>query len=150
MLHVVAPSRAKREPEAVLAGARPAVWVADLFGSQQGHGERAQACLAHQLRDVQYALDAGDEVFAPAMLAWLQRAIKVGRKRERVQDVTLHRHRRDLRKRLEEILQLEPQQADGQRLRKRYAKCKEGLLVFVTDREVPFRTTTWSGRCGRA
>ena len=43
-----------------------------------------------------------------------------------------------LRKRPEEILKLEPQQADGQRLRKRYAKCKEGLLVFVTDREVPF------------
>ena len=144
VLHVVAPSRAKREPEAVLAGARPEVWVADLFGSQQGHGERGQVCLAHQLRDVQYALEA---VFAPAMLAWLQRAIKVGQKRERVKDATLQRHRRDLRKRLEEILQLEPQQADGQRLRKRYAKCKEGLLVFVTDREVSFRTTSRSGRC---
>ena len=138
VLHVVAPSRAKREPEAVLDGARPALWVADLFGSQQGHGERGQVCLAHQLRDVQYALDAGDAVFAPAMLAWLQRAIKVGRKHARVQDATLQRHRRDLRKRLEEILQREPEQADGQRLRKRYAKCKEGLLVFVTDREVPF------------
>ena len=122
----VGASRAKPEPEAMLAGARPEVWVADLFGSQQGHGEQGQVWLAHQLRDVQYALEAGDEVFAPAMLAWLQRAIKVGRKRERVQAATLQRHRRDLRKRLEEILQLEPQQADGQRLRKRYAKCKEG------------------------
>ena len=138
VLHVVAPSRAKREPEAVLDGARPEVWVADLFGSQQAHGERGQVCLAHQSRDVQYALDAGDAVFAPAMLAWLQRAIQVGQKRERVKDVTLQRHRRDLRKRLEEILQLEPEQADGQRLRQRYAKCKEGLLVLVTDREVPF------------
>ena len=52
VLHVVAPSRAKREPEAVLDGARPEVWVADLFGSQQGHGERGQVCLAHQLRAV--------------------------------------------------------------------------------------------------
>ena len=112
--------------------------LADLFGSQQGHGERGQVCLAHQLRDVQYALDAGDAVFAPAMLAWLQRAIQVGQKRERVKDATLQRYRRDLRKRLEEILQREPEQANGQRLRKRYAKCKEGLLVFVTDREVPF------------
>ena len=94
--------------------------------------------VAHQLREVQYALDAGDEVFAPAMLAWLRRAIKVGRKRERLKDAMLQRHRRDLRKRLKAILQLEPQQADGQRLRQRYAKCKEGLLVFVTDREVPF------------
>ena len=36
-LHVVAPSRVKREPETELAGVRPEVWVADLFGSQQGH-----------------------------------------------------------------------------------------------------------------
>ena len=84
----------------MLDGARPEVWVADLFGSQQGHGERGQVCLAHQLREVQYALDAGDAVFAPAMLAWLQRAIKVGRKRERVKDATLQRHRRDLGGRL--------------------------------------------------
>ena len=114
VLHVVTPSRAKREPEAVLDGARPEVWVADLFGSQQGHGERGQVCLAHQLRAVQYALGAGDAVFAPAMLAWLQPGIKVGQKRERVKDVTLQRHRRDLRKRLEAILQREPEQADGQ------------------------------------
>ena len=91
-------------------------------------GARVQGRKAWEWGDVQYALDAGDAVFAPAMLAWLQRAIKVGQQR----------HRRDLRKRLEAILQLEPQQADGQRLRKRHAKCKEGLLVFVTDREVPF------------
>ena len=44
VLHVVAPSRAKREPEAVLDGARPEVWVADLFGSQQGHGESGGRC----------------------------------------------------------------------------------------------------------
>lgn len=30
--------------------------------------------------------DAGDTEFAPAMLAWLMRAIKAGRKRERVKD----------------------------------------------------------------
>ena len=68
---------------------------------------------------------------------WLKRAIKVGYKRERVKDATLQRHRRDLLKRLEGVLQLERQQEDGKRLRRRYAKCKESLLVFVTDREVP-------------
>ena len=41
------------------------------------------------------------------------RAIKVGRKRERVQDVTLLRHRRDLLKRLKAALVLELEQADG-------------------------------------
>lgn len=46
------------------------------------------------------------------------RAIKVGRKRERVKDVTLLRYRRDLLKRLKAVLALELEQADGQRLRK--------------------------------
>lgn len=43
-----------------------------------------------------------------------------------------------------------PEQADGQRHRKRYERCKEGPLVFETDREVPFtnneskRALRWS------
>ena len=40
--------------------------------------------------------------------------------------------------RLEAVPALEPERLDGQRLRKRYKKCKENLNVFVTDREVPF------------
>ena len=44
--------------------------MADLVGSQWGHG--AQVSLAHQVRDVQYAIDAGDTIFAPAMLEFLQ------------------------------------------------------------------------------
>ena len=84
-LHELAASRAKSVPERVMAGARPEVRVADLFGSQQGHGSQAQVCLAHHVRDMQYAIDAGDRVFAPAMLAFLQRAVYLGRKREQVQ-----------------------------------------------------------------
>ena len=137
VLHELAASRAKSVPERVMAGARPEVWVADLFGSQQGHGSKAQVCLAHQVRDVQYAIDAGDTIFAPAMLAFLQRAVHLGRKREQVKDSTMQRHRRELLKRLAAVLELEPTQADGIRLRKRYLKVREQLLVFMSDREVP-------------
>ena len=137
VLHELAASRAKSVPERVMAGARPEVWVADLFGSQQGHGSKAQVCLAHQVRDVQYAIDAGDTIFAPAMLAFLKRAVQLGRKREKVKDSTMQRHRRELLKRLAAVLELEPTQADGIRLRKRYLKVQEQLLVFMSDREVP-------------
>ena len=68
VLHVVAPSRAKREPEAVPAGARPEVWVADLFGSQQGHGERGQVCLAHQLRDVPFTNNKSERALRPSVI----------------------------------------------------------------------------------
>ena len=49
----------------------------------------------------------------------------------------MQRHRRGLLKRLAAVLELEPTQADGIRLRKRYLKVREQLLVFMSDREVP-------------
>ncbi len=36
------------------------------LGSLVPSAEAWQVCLAHQLRDCQYAIDAGDAVFAPA------------------------------------------------------------------------------------
>jgi transposase len=46
---------------------RQQVWVSDLFSAQQIHpAEDWQVCLAHQLRDCQYGIDAGDEVSLPS------------------------------------------------------------------------------------
>jgi transposase len=67
VLHVIRPSRGREVVEQVLDGHRPAIWVSDLLGSQQGHAAEWQICLAHQLRDCQYAADAGDTVFASRM-----------------------------------------------------------------------------------
>ena len=41
------------------------IWVSDLYSAHQGHADLWQICLAHQLRDCQYAIEAGDEIFAP-------------------------------------------------------------------------------------
>ena len=135
--HEVAPTRGKRVPQEVLAGAHPAIGVADLFGSQQGHGERMPGCLAHPRRDVRDALEAGDPVFAPGLEAFLQRAIRLGRKRERVQNQTLARQLQNMLRRLDALLELEPMQADGLRLRQRYRKVRERLPVFLSERAVP-------------
>jgi hypothetical protein len=45
---------------ALFADLRPAVWVSDMLASQRGHGLLWQVCLAHLLRDAQYALEGGD------------------------------------------------------------------------------------------
>jgi hypothetical protein len=47
----------------VLGGHRPAIWVSDLYSAQRGHADLWQVCLAHQLRDLGYAVEAGDTVF---------------------------------------------------------------------------------------
>ena len=57
---VVEPGRDKDVVERFLDGVRPRVWISDRLGAQAGWGEKHQACLAHILRDAQYALDSGD------------------------------------------------------------------------------------------
>lgn len=67
VLHVIRPSRGRAVVTELLAGHRPQIWVSDLYAGQRGHAEAWQVCLAHQLRDVRYAIEAGDTVFAPRL-----------------------------------------------------------------------------------
>ena len=81
MLHIVRPRRAKAVVREVLAGHMPRVWVSDRYGAQQGHGADWQVCLAHFLRDIQYALDAGDDPFARRLKRLILRALAIGLRR---------------------------------------------------------------------
>jgi hypothetical protein len=50
------------------------------YGGQTGLAERQhQFCLAHHIRDAQYAMDAGNDCFAPGLIALLKRACRIGR-----------------------------------------------------------------------
>ena len=138
MLHVIRSSRGRVVPETVFAGVRPGVWVSDALGSQRGHAERWQMCLAHLLRDAQWAIDCGDAVFGVRFRLWLLRALAIGRRRHRLRDTTLVQCRYDLERRLDRIMaHAVPQGRAGEKLRRRIGRCREHLSVFVTDRDVP-------------
>jgi transposase len=137
-VHVIRRSRGRAVPEEVLAGHRPAVWVSDLLGAQRGHAAAWQICLAHQLRDCRFATEAGDALFAPAVKRVLLRAVVVGRKRHRLRDATLGQYRRDLERRMDAVMALQPTNRHGIRLRKRYGALREHLFTFVTDPTVPY------------
>src|SRR5208337_2671573 len=122
VLHVIRPSRGKEVVEQVLGGHRPAIWVSDLLGSQQGHAEQWQICLAHQLRDCQYAIDAGDTAFAPPMKRLILRAFAIARRRDKLADATLRAYKGRLERELDAIMKLRVEHKDGRRLRKRYAQ----------------------------
>ena len=94
-------------------------------------------CLAHQLRDCQYAIDALDRIFAPAMKRLLLRALIIHRQRENMDDTRLLRYRINLQERLTKILDLAPQQKDGIRLRKRYGGLIDNLFLFLEDATIP-------------
>ncbi len=138
VLHVIRPSRGKIVPEEVFAGRRPGVWVSDALGSQRGHAERWQMCLAHVLRDTQYAIECGDAGFSVQFKLWLLRAMAIGRRREALRDTTLVQYRYDLERRLDRIMaHAGPLGQEGEKLRRRIGRCRDHLTVFMADRDVP-------------
>ncbi len=137
VIHVIRRSRGAGVVAEVLDGHRPALWVSDLYGAQQGHAEAWQVCLAHQLRDCTYAAEAGDAVFAPRMKALLLRAVVLARRSRDLATSTRREYRRRLECALDAVMALEPTQRDGQRLRKRYRKHRSHLFTFLDHPEVP-------------
>jgi transposase len=137
VLHLIRPSRGKIVPQEVFGDLRPGVWVSDALGSQRGHAQSWQMCLAHLLRDTQYAIDCGDALFSKQLKALLLRAIAIGRRRPTLLDITLAQYRADLERRLDRIMATVPISRDGEKLRRRMGRDREHLFVFVTDRDVP-------------
>lgn len=135
--HLIAPTRGKRVPTTFLDGARPKVWLSDRLAAQCTHADAHQFCLAHLLRDAQFAIDHGDTIFAPQFKAFLKDACAVGRRRPDLADATIAAHRRRLMRELDRLLDLEPTDAEGRHLRDTmFVDARDKLLVFMTRRDV--------------
>jgi len=104
VLHRIATSRGRDVIDEVLGEHRPRCWVSDRWTAQQNRAETHQVCLAHVLRDVQYAIDAGEPQFAPALRRLLCWAIAIGRRRETLKDTTLAQYRVTADRRLDRLL----------------------------------------------
>jgi transposase len=137
VIHVIRPTRGRAVVEELLGGHRPRVWVSDLFGAQRGHADAWQICLAHQLRDLRYAIEAGDTAFAPRLKALLLRAVLLARRRLELKESTRREYRRRLERDLDAVLAFQPDNRHGQRLRKRYLAVRDGLLTFLEHPEAP-------------
>jgi transposase len=137
VIHVVRNSRAAGVVTETMAGHRPSIWVSDLYGAQQGHADLWQVCLAHQLRDCKYAIEAGDTIFAPQMKALLLRAVVLARRRKSLAESTRRSHLRRLDHALNAIMVLTPTNSHGRRLRKRYGKVRSHLFTFLEHPDVP-------------
>ena len=135
--HIIAPSRGKAVITDFLAGAKPDVWVSDRLAAQAGHAGKHQYCLAHLMRDAQYAIECGDSLFAPAFKALLKRACAIDRRKDHLAGVTLQAHARDLDRRLDTVLGMRPMTAEGVKLRASMAAARDNLFVFITRRDVP-------------
>jgi transposase len=136
VMHVIRRSRGRAVVEDVLGGYRPALWVSDLYGAQQGHAKAWQVCLAHQLRDTRYAIEAGDTIFAPRMKRLLLRAFAISKRRKHLAESTRRAYLSRLNRDLDAIMALPVRHKDGQRLRKRYRKHRGSLFTFLEHPEI--------------
>jgi len=135
---VIAPSRGKNVVEEFLGEHRPDYWVSDRLAAQMGWAKKEhQVCLAHLLRDVQYAIDAGDDRFAPPLAKLLRRACAIARRRDRLADATLRSYVVTLENKLDELLRIAPQGGEGEKLKRMIKRFRQNLFVFVVNRNLP-------------
>src|SRR5215218_10383988 len=136
VIHVVRRSRGAGVVAEMMAGHRPAIRVSDLHSAQRGHAAARQICLAHQLRDRRYVVEAGDTVFAPRMKALLLRAVVLARRHRGLAESTRREYRRRLEHALDAAMALAPTNRHGQRLRRRYGRLREHLFTFLDHPDV--------------
>ena len=134
VLHKIAPRRAKAVAEAVLGEYRPAVWVSDRYAGQQDLAPAHQVCLAHVLRDVQYAIDCGDAVFAPRLRDLLRWTVRIGRRRQTLQPTTLRHYHARAGRRLDALVALPAAHPAGRQLQ---TAVKAWRTMFFDSREAP-------------
>ncbi|HYD31373.1 MAG TPA: IS66 family transposase [Azospirillaceae bacterium] len=137
ILHRIRPSRGRDVITEVLGEHRPRCWVSDRWGAQQGHADTHQVCLAHVLRDVQYAIDAGEACFAPALRRLLCWAIAVGRRRPTLKDSTLAQYRAKAERRLDRLLLMPTVTEAGAEVQRQTKRWRAQFFTFLTDRAVP-------------
>jgi transposase len=129
--------RSRAVVEAFLGEWRPDYWISDRLASQMGWAKREhQVCLAHLIRDVQYAIDAGDAVFAPGMKGLLKRACAIGRRRDALAESTLKTYEADLNRRLDRLMRLNPTDKAGRQIQIIIRKVRRHLFVFLTNRDL--------------
>jgi transposase len=135
---VIRPSRGSAVVEEFLGEVRPDYWVSDRYAAQIGWAVKAQqVCLAHLLRDVQYAADAGDAAFAPGLKRLLQQATGIGQRRAQLADASLRAYAGKLERKLDALLRIAPDNRTGEKLQQVIKKARQHLFVFVTNRDLP-------------
>ena len=135
---VAKPTRAQTVVSDFLGDYRPDYWVSDRYAGQMGWAEKDhQVCLAHLIRDVQYAIDCGDDGLGPDLRRLLKEACEIGARRGDLSDATLKNYKYRLEARLDRIMTRTPTQPAGVKLKEMIRRTRQFLFVFMTNRELP-------------
>jgi transposase len=144
--HVITARRNGDVVAAFLADAQPEVWVSDCWAPQlKAPAAAHQLCLAHQIRDLTYAVEAdgyAGRVWAIELRHLLGRAIALSTQRGALDAAAFARRRLRIENAVDRLLDvyLLPDDATtlhARRLRARYREHRASLFVFLDRADVP-------------
>ena len=137
--HVIAASRGSGVIEEVMGEAVPLVWVSDLWSAQgKAKTKYRQICQAHQLRDLQYAIDAERSAWAYRMQRLFLRSQRLVKQRGQLPANLYWPAVAQLEADCEALLTEPVLTPEAQRLQRRYQKHRQALFVFLYHPNVPF------------
>jgi len=136
--HVISASRGSGTIATVMAEAVPLVWVSDLFSAQgKAKSTYRQVCLAHQHRDLQYAIDAERSPWAWRVQQLFLRAQRLAKQR---QQLPLHLYQRavaQVEAEADALWNFPLTTPEALRLQRRYRKHRASLFAFLHHPQVP-------------
>jgi transposase len=144
--HVIVPRRNADVIAAFLGDVRPEGWVSDLWSPQlQVDAEHHQLCLAHQIRNLTYAVEAdgyAGRVWAIELRHLFGRAIRLHHLRATITPSSFIRRRRLIENAVDRLvfrtfLLEQPDTANARRLQARYREHRASLFVFFDRPDVP-------------
>lgn len=136
--HIMASSRGSQVIAAVMGDAQPLVWISDMWAAQlAAKAKQRQLCLAHQLRDLQYAIDADGSAWAYRMQRFFRAAFRLWKRRESLPAKQFDQAVQQAEAKLDDLLQQRAPGPQAQRLRNRYRLHRQSLLVFLHVPGVP-------------
>ena len=99
---------------------------------------RFAICNAHQLRNLQYAVDAGDHCFVPAMQTLLRQGLRLTRRRNQIKTESYQVAVNQIRTMARLLLDIPIEHKDAKRLQKRFRKHFDSIWLFLDREDVPF------------
>ena len=136
--HVIADSRSAQVIKDVMGTAMPIVWVSDLFSAQcTAESQLRQICLAHQSRDLQFAMDAERSVWAYHFRQLLFRAQRLAKRRAELSLPHFYSAICQIEDTCDALLSQSLSGTEESRLQRRYLKHRGSIFTFLYNPTVP-------------
>lgn len=136
--HLIVPTRGSQVIEETLGEAEPEVWTSDCFSAQlKAPAKKRRLCLAHQLQNLQYGIDAERCGFCYRMQQLLRRTVRLNKHRSSLSPHIFPAQVKATEAACDQLLAIPVSMRNGQRLRQRYLKHRDDLFTFLHRPDVP-------------